>query len=468
MLSSHPVRGKRGRPRTISGSIAVLAGVLAFIVEARAQSMPAAGRSFPPVADLPIRPEFPDPLVMFDGRRVTTRAQWFNERRPELIALFQHYMYGTFPPSPKEVRAKLEREDRRFLEGRATLKEVTVTFGELPPIHLMLIIPNGRPGPAPVVLSLNYFGNHTLSRDPAVRLNPNWMPQRGAGVVDHHSTEASRGSWIDPRRNLFWDIEQLIARGYALATFYNGDIESDPDREDGRAPLAPARKLSPDCGTIGAWAWGLSRAVDYLVTDAAIDRNRIVVTGHSRLGKAALLAAAMDERIALAIPHQAGTGGSGPSRVKPPATPPPPRQNGSPAKPPETVKNLNDAFPSWCNDTFKQFNDRPERLPFDQHCLVALCAPRPVLFTNGRADTWINPEGQFEVLRAAAPVYRFLGAGDFAATALPPDGKLIDSKLGYFIRPGGHTLLPGDWTVFLDFADQQLGAPKSARVPQVR
>jgi hypothetical protein len=439
---------------------AVLAGFLALTLEARAQ--PAAQRSFPPVAELPMRPEFPDPLVMFDGRRVTTRDQWFNERRPELIALFEHYMYGQPPAAPKDVRFKLDREDRRALGGKATLKEITVTFGDLPPIYLMLIIPNDRPGPAPVVLSLNYFGNHTMSHDPAVRLNPNWMPERGAGVVDHLSTDASRGSWIDPKRsNLFWDIEQIIGRGYALATFYNGDIESDPDREGASASAPPWRKLSPDCGAIAAWAWGLSRAVDYLVTDGAIDRNRIVVTGHSRLGKAALLAGAMDERIALTIPHQAGVGGSGPSRVRPPSTPPPPRQNGSPAKPPETVKNLNDAFPSWTNAAYKEFNTQPERLPFDQHCLVALCAPRAVLFTNGRADTWINPEGQFEVLRAAAPVYRFLGAGDFAATDLPPNGKLIDSKLGYHIRPGGHTLGSGDWKVFLDFADKQLGAPKA-------
>lgn len=457
MQSFRFLRGGRGLLTALSITVAVLAGVPAIQVGSQVQPPPGERRSFPPVAELPLRPGFPDPLMLLDGRRVTTREQWFNERRPELIALFQHYMYGNIPAPPQEVRGTVEREDRRALNGKATLTEVTVTFGELPPIYLMLIVPNDRSGPAPVVLALNYFGNHTLSHDPAVRLNPNWMPQRGEGVVNHRSTEASRGTWIDPKRNLFWDIGQVVARGYALATFYNGDIESDPDREDGRAPRAPERKLSAGCGTIGAWAWGLSRAVDYLVTHAAIDRDRIVVTGHSRLGKAALLAAAMDERIAVAIPHQAGTGGSGPSRVKPPATPPPPRRNGSPAKPPETVKNLNEAFPFWFNATYREFNAQPERLPFDQHCLVALCAPRPVLFTNGRADTWINPEGQFEVLRAAAPVYRFLGAGDFAATALPPDGKLIDSKLGYYIRSGGHTLLPEDWTVFLDFADKHLG-----------
>ena len=122
-------------------------------------------------------------------------------------------------------------------------------------------------------------------------------------------------------------------------------------------------------------------------------------------------------------------------------------------------QQINDQFPHWFNARFKEFNDRADRLPFDQHCLVALCAPRPVLFTNGRQDLWINPEGQFEVWRAAAPVYRLFGTGDFSATELPPDGKLIDSRLGYFIRPGGHSLRPEDWTAFLDFADQHLGQP---------
>lgn len=386
--------------------------------------------------------------MMLDGRRLTTKAQWLNERRAELITLFQHYMYGYLPPSPKQVQSQLGREDRRAFKGKATLKEVTVTFGppELPPIHLMLIVPNTRSGPAPVVLSMNYFGNHTLVGDPAVRLSTNWMPERGEGVVNNRATEASRGTWAER-----WGIERIIERGYAIATFYNGDI--DPDTPDQRGIQTHFRSQDPkhDCGTIAAWAWGLSRAVDYLVTDADVDQRRIVVTGHSRLGKAALLAAALDERMALAIPHQAGTGGSGPSRTS--------------VKGAETVKQINEKFPHWFNATFKEFNDQPDRLPFDQHCLVALCAPRPVLFTNGRSDTWINPEGQFEVLRAAAPVYRLLGAGDFAAAELPPDGKLVDSVLGYFVRPGGHSLTAQDWTAFLDFADKHLSASDRARSP---
>jgi hypothetical protein len=181
------------------------------------------------------------------------------------------------------------REDRTAFDGRATIKEVTITFGppQLPPIRLMLIIPNDRRGPAPVILGMNYFGNHTLVRSPAVPLSTNWMPERGEGVVNNRSTEASRGTWVD-----IWQIEKMIARGYAVATFYNGDI--DPDRPDQRGIQMNFGKTDPkyECGTIAAWAWGLQRAVDYLVTDSDLDRNRIIVTGHSRTGKAALLAAA--------------------------------------------------------------------------------------------------------------------------------------------------------------------------------
>jgi (4-O-methyl)-D-glucuronate---lignin esterase len=436
-------------------SAAVVLSTLGLASEARAQTLPS-GKQFPAVSALPACAELPDPLVMLDGRRVTSREQWMSERRPELIALFQHYMYGFLPPKPGQVAGRIERRDRGALEGNATLEEVTITFREpeLPPIHLMLVVPNQRSALAPVVLSLNYFGNHTLLRDPTIRLSTAWMPERGAGVVNNRSTEASRGTWTD-----IWNIEYMISRGYAVATFYNGDV--DPDQADERGIQKALNKLGQpgDFGTIAAWAWSLSRAVDYLMTADGIDRSRIIVTGHSRLGKAALLAAALDERIALAIPHQAGSGGSAPSRTA--VTPDvPAAASGAPTrKKPETVKQINDAFPHWFHTRFKEFNDQPRRLPFDQHCLVALCAPRPVLFTNGRTDTWINPAGQFEVLRGAAPVYRLLGAGDFAATELPPDGQLLDGKLGFFVRPGGHSLRPEDWKAFLDFADRHWGTP---------
>ncbi len=413
------------------------------------------GAALPGAADLPGQPGLPDPLVMLDGRKVTGREMWFEERRPELIRLFQHYMYGQLPPPPETVSATVERADTTAFGGKATLSEVTIRFGPpgMPPIHLMLVVPNRRAAPAPVVLGMNYFGNHTLVHDSRVRLADNWMPERGEGVVKNLATEASRGS-----RAGIWPIEDIVDRGYAVATFYNGDIDPDtPDRR-GFQKFFPMSDPAEECGTIGAWAWGLQRAVDYLVKAPDIDPQRIVVTGHSRLGKAALAAAAFDERIAMAIPHQAGCGGSAPSRARIAIGKPYNTLDTAQTKPPETVADINGKFPHWFNARFKEFNDRPERLPFDQHCLVALCAPRPVLFTNGRADTWINPAGQFEVLRDAAPVYRLLGAGDFAGETLPRDGQPIDGTLGYYLRPGGHSLLREDWMAFLDFADRRFGA----------
>ena len=419
----------------------------------------------PKPADLPAQTSLPDPLVMLDGRKVTTREMWLNERRPELIRLFQHYMFGRLLPKVA-VAGKVERADAAAFGGKATLSEVTLTFGPtgVPPIHLMLLVPNKRTRPAPLVLALNYMGNHTLVHDKKVRLPDNWMPEWpntgawGANVVGHRATEAGRGSYM-----IFWPIEDLIDRGYALATFYMGDVDLDKPDERGVQKFFPQPDPADDCGTIGAWAWGLQRAVDYLVTTPDIDPRRIVVTGHSRTGKAALVAAAFDERIALAIPHQAGCGGSAPSRARIAIGKPYNTLDKPQLRQPETVFNVNDKFPHWFNSRFKEFNNQPERLPFDQDCLVALCAPRPVLFTNGRADTWINPAGQFEVMRAAAPVYRLLGAGDFTAKELPPDGQLMDSVLAYHLRPGGHTLLREDWKVFLDFADKHLGWPTSEK-----
>ncbi|MCX6902433.1 MAG: hypothetical protein NTW03_02905 [Verrucomicrobia bacterium] len=423
---------------------------------------PATGASWPKPADFPSNAALPDPLVMLDGRKVTTREMWINERRPELIRLFQHYMYGQLPPKPVTLSAKVERVDPASFGGKATLSEVTLKFDPpaAPPIHLMVIVPNRRTTPAPVVLALNYFGNHTLVPDQNVRLPDNWMPGWGgegawsAKVVGNRASDAGRGSWLK-----FWPIEDLLDRGYALATFYNGDLDPDTPEQRGLQKFFRHHDPADDVGSIGAWAWGLQRAVDYLVTAPGIDPRRIITTGHSRTAKAALVAAAFDDRIALTIPHQAGCGGTAPSRATIALGRSYNTLDKPQTKPPETVFNINDKFPHWFNARFKEFNHQAERLPFDQNCLVALCAPRPVLFTNGRADTWINPAGQFEVLRAAAPVYRLLGAGNFTAEELPPDGQVIGGVLGYYLRPGAHSLLREDWKIFLDFADKHLGRP---------
>jgi len=414
--------------------LAGAAGLLAISAGARA--------AFPDAASLPSHPIPPDPLTMLDGRPVATRQEWFERRRPELKALFQHYMYGVFPP-PAAVRGAVTYTDSHFLGGAATLKLVTLKFGPAgsPETHLMMVIPNRRAGPAPVFLGMNFSGNHTLVTDTNIPLPTAWMPSREAHVVNHRAAESGRGTQTN-----VWALEQAVARGYAVATYYCGDVEPDDPgavggvRESVHVPRGP-----DDWGTIAAWAWGLQRAVDCLVADNDIDRKRIALAGHSRLGKAAILAGAFDDRVAMVIALQAGCGGTAPSR-------------GTVG---ESVEKINTRFPHWFCGEFKEFNTRPDRLPFDQNCLLALCAPRPVLLGAAVEDTWANPAGAFDMLKDAGRVYRFLGAEGVSAPTMPETNKLVDSTPGFFIRPGKHSMSAADWKFFLDFADKQWGKPRT-------
>ncbi len=392
----------------------------------------AAGASFPDASELPSRPSLPDPLVMFNGKPVTTKEQWVNERRPELKALFQHYMYGHMPPGT--ARFEVQGADRQFFGGKATRKQVTLHCDRpgAPTVDLLVVIPNQREKPVPAFVGLNFCGNHTLVNDAAVPLPQSWMRDSCPGVSKNQATDAGRGAQVST-----WALEQSIDRGYAMAVLYYGDVEPDqPNAPDG----VRAAYKDYDWGAVAAWAWGLSRAVDYMLTDSAIDPKRIAVVGHSRNGKAALVAAAFDERIAMTIPLQAGCGGTAPSR-------------GTVG---ESVKQINTNFPHWFNAAFKTFNEHPDRLPFDQHCLIALCAPRPVFLPNAVEDQWANPKGQFEMLQAAEPVYKLLGANGLDADEMPEPGQLISSTLGYYIRPGKHSMTKEDWNVFLDYADKNL------------
>ena len=192
--------------------------------------------------------------------------------------------------------------------------------------------------------------------------------------------------------------------------------------------------------------------MDYLVTDSAIDAKRIAVVGHSRNGKTALLAAAFDNRIAMAIPSQAGCGGTAPCRVSEELAKEGP--NGRPTV--ETVRQINKSFPHWFCGNFKAFNDEPARLPFDQHELIALCAPRPVLVSCATEDVWANPSGQFQMLLAADPVYKLVAGDGLGATQAPEVSKLLPTRLGYYIRPGKHSMTREDWAVWLDYADKWL------------
>ncbi|MFC1889692.1 acetylxylan esterase [Thermodesulfobacteriota bacterium] len=399
--------------------------------------------AFPSAWDLPPLCEPPDPFALFrTGERIETPQEWRDLRRPEIMALFEHYVYGAAPGRPAGMEWTIWDEEPAALGGIAVRKQVEIQLGgeRAPTMHLLLYVPNDVDSPVPVFLGLNFYGNHTVIDDPAVPLSDQWVPNRGEGVVDNHATEASRGTAIDR-----WSIEQTLGRGYAVATVYHGDIDPDfNDFSNGIHPLyyepGHDRPGPSEWGTIASWAWGLNRAMDYLATEPLVEAGRVAVMGHSRNGKAALLAGATDERIAAVISNQSGCVGAALSR----------RRKG------ETLFWINLVYPHWFCGNFKSFMAREKHLPLDQHLLIALVAPRPVLVLSGLDDWWSDPEGEFLGTRGAGPVYQLLGAGGLEADWMPALGEIAGGPLAYHIREGGHAIGSADWAVFADFADEYL------------
>ena len=384
----------------------------------------------------------PHPLVNESGSIIQASTTWESELRPAVLEQLQNEVYGEMPPAAG-IRSTVFFEDAEYLDGKATLRQVHIEFGseESAPIALLLAIPNNRNEPAPVILGLNFHGNQTVIDAPEVPITPHWVPERGEGVEDNKATEASRGT-----SKTRWSIEQNIDRGYAIATFYHGDVDPDKDDfSDGVHSFIPlngeTERTDTSWGTLAAWAWGMHRAVDYLVTDADIDAEKIAIMGHSRNGKAALFAGATDERISLVISNQSGCGGAALSR----------RKMG------ETVQAINDQFPHWFARSFRKYNDNEEALPLDQHQLIALIAPRPVLVASAEEDLWADPEGELLGLVGASPVYQLYGYDGLSIDQLPDKNMLIGGQQGYHIRPGGHGVGPEDWKIFADFVDNHFG-----------
>jgi hypothetical protein len=385
--------------------------------------------------------KLPELLRMSDGTKVNIIKDWTEKRRPEILHLFEKYEFGKMPGKLQDMHFVL-RESGKALNGKATRKQITVyyTADEAgPKMDLLIYLPDS-PKPVPVFLALNFYGNQTIADDMAIFMNQNWVADvEGFGIANHRATEASRGA-----EHSSWPVEMIIGRGYGLATAYYGDI--DPDFNDGFQngihPLfyKPGQiKPAPDeWGSIGAWAWGLSRAMDYLETDKDIDAKHIALMGHSRLGKAALWAGTQDKRFAIVISNESGCGGAALSK----------RRVG------ETVKKINDQFPHWFCDNFKQFNDKEDKMPFDQHMLIALMAPRPVYVASAKEDQWADPKGEFLSAKLAGPVYKLYGMQPLPADTMPPVDKPVMGQVAYHIRSGKHDVTDFDWQQYLNFADK--------------
>ena len=390
----------------------------------------------------------PNPLMLSDGTRVRDAQTWRTKRRAEILELFRKYVYGRAPiDRPENMSFEVFDLERKALDGLATRKQVTVNFtgaDDGPKMDILIYLPNASEKPVPTFVLLNFGGNHTICSDPAIKLSESWMRSGGNGVVNNRATEESRG-----RSSSRFPLEKILKRGYGLATIYYGDI--DPDFHDGfKNGVHPAfdklidGKRAPDAwGSICAWAWGLSRAMDYFESDDDIDNRRVAVLGHSRLGKTSLWAGARDERFAFVISNDSGCGGAALSR----------RRFG------ETVERINTSFPHWFCENFKKYNGKEDDLPIDQHMLIALMAPRPVYVASADEDLWADPRGEFLACRYASGVYRLLGLRGLGVRQMPSlDQPVQKGTIGYHVRSGGHNLTEYDWQRYMDFADMHFAA----------
>jgi len=385
----------------------------------------------------------PDPLALNKGGSVKSVNEWVKERRQEILDFFENQVYGKAPKAPADMHFKVLSEDNQALGGKATRKEINVYFSKKEDNYMTILmyLPNQCNKAAPLFVGLNFYGNYTVNADPCITMTQNWVTDQGqVGVIDNHANESLRGSDASG-----WPIDLILQSGYGVATIYCGDIAPDYDNgfQKGVFPLfyaAGQNKPKPnEWQNIAAWAWGLSRAMDYLETDKQVDAEKVTVIGHSRLGKAALWAGATDQRFAMIISNESGCGGAALSK----------RRIG------ETVQLINKQFPYWFCDNFKQYNEKEDALPFDQHELVALMAPRPVYIASAEEDQWADPKGEFLSGLYANPVYQLYGLTGMPVPEMPAvDQPVLSGQIAYHIRTGKHAITAYDWKQYIRFADK--------------
>ena len=392
----------------------------------------------------------PDPLTFNDGTKVTTVKQWENQRRAELLEIFSSQMYGRTPKDKIKVTYETLSENPNFLNGKATAKQVKFIFTNGQKKHeavLLLVLPNWPKGKVPVFVTYNYKGNHSTISDPSI-LKPSafTMPK----VPEYWRWVEGDLAWGCQSNR--WCYDKIIDRGYGIATMSYQDIYPDTDRPDTEEHAVSSLfsdyrpgQIAPDqWRALGAWAWGSSRIVDYLETQKRVDIKKAIVMGHSRHGKAALWAGAQDKRFKIVISNDSGCGGAAMSK----------RVFG------ENVARITSSIPYWFCPTFSRYANNEANLPFDQHELVALMAPRKVYIASAVEDRWADPKGEFLSGYYAGPVYELYGLKGLGTNVQPPIHQPIMNDIGYHIREGKHDVTDFDWMSFMDFADKHFGKTK--------
>jgi hypothetical protein len=379
--------------------------------------------------------KLPDPLVPNNGKPVTTAKMWTTQRRPEIVEFFDREIYGRAPAHTPKVTWEVTSTKQEMVgDIPATTKEIVghVDNSSYPQITvnipLTLMVPANAKGPVPVIIEFTF--------------DPEFM-----------AALAKRGVKLPPPPpGPTWQ-QQILAKGWGYAVLIPTKYQADNGEGltqgiIGLVNRGQQRKMD-DWGTLRAWAWGASRALDYFEKDKSVNAKEVGISGHSRYGKAALVTMAYDQRFAIGYISSSGAGGAQLYR----------RNFGEGL---ENVAATNEYH--WMAGNFLKYagpltaND----LPVDSHELIALCAPRPVFIGAGatEGDGWADAKGMFLAEVAAGPVYKLLGKKDLGTAEMPPIGTaLIDGDLGFRQHTGGHTPLP-NWPTFLDFAGHYFKTPQ--------
>lgn len=391
----------------------------------------------------------PDPLILRSGHAVKDAETWRTKRRPEILNDFLTEVYGRIPGNTPRVTWEVASTDTNAVDGTAIQKRVVGHIDNSsypaasPSIDITLYLPAKASGRLPLMVVVGGGFAGFRGRGGPGPVFPHTPAATNASSISAQANGSGRGDRGLPGGDVGIQAAraQVLALGWGYATVNTRGIQADTGSglSQGIIGLTAAGKPRQpgDWGVLAAWAWGLSRAMDYFETDKSVDATRVGIEGHSRWGKEALLAAALDPRWAIVYSSCSGECGAKLSR----------RNWG------ETVDNVaGEGEYHWMAGNFLKYAGHWNDLPVDAHELVALVAPRPVFITGGTQDQWSDPHGEFLACVGAGPVYRLLGRKDLGATELPaPDIELISGDIGFRMHEGGHTDLP-DWPAFLRFA----------------